>query len=120
MFDITQFEIQFVGVGRGTAIFPAIVGENSTYRQLSFAIEGQDLIVQHRNGTFGKFANMEETEGIGTIGIDYRLKIHPTDSLEPANVEGVLAKQFAWPRRFNMPFAKTGIDLFDLGDLFRG
>jgi len=65
MLDIAQFEIQFIGMSRCTAIFSAIVGENSRYRQLSFTIERQDLVVQHRNGALGKFANVEETEGIG-------------------------------------------------------
>lgn len=65
MFDITQLEIQFIGMSRCSAIFSTIVGENSSYRQLSFAVEGQDIVVQHRNGALGKFANVEETEGIG-------------------------------------------------------
>lgn len=70
----------------GPAEFAAIVSEHGFHRHVENSVEGQHIVVQHRETTEpGLFRGIQETEGVGALA---------AHTLDQADEEGVNRHQF--------------------------
>jgi len=120
MFDVVQGQEQFVGMALPAAELPAIVGEDGPDGQAPLLVLRQDVVVQDQGGLLGELAGVEVAEGVGAEGVHHGLQVDLAHALEHADVEGVLAQQFAGAGALDVPFLEAGVGLLDGGHLGRG
>ena len=64
MVDAVEVEVELIRVPLRAAELAAVVGVHRADGQAEMAVEGQDLVVQHRHSGLGLFGDVQETEGV--------------------------------------------------------
>lgn len=91
--DLIEREVEIRGMGTATSELVPLSMRDGLNRQPVVAVERENIVIAYGHGTSGHLPGMEETEGVGTIGIHYRRE---TDCPDPL---GVPTKKASCPRR---------------------
>ena len=102
-------QVELIRMLLGAAELAAVVGQHRAHRQIELAIEGQHLVVQHRDGRFGLLGDVQEAERVAAEGIHHGMQVDLADALERADEEGVLAKQLARLGAFDVTLAEARV-----------
>jgi hypothetical protein len=79
----------------GAAELSTVVGEDGADRQVEVAVERQHVVVQHGDCRLGLLRDVQEAEGIRSVGVDHGVQVDLADALEGADEEGVSREQLA-------------------------
>jgi len=120
MLNIIELQEDLIGMNRRPpAVFPAIVSQYAFYLQIMSFVKGQDSIIEDIHSSLRKLRSVQLAKGKGAVGIHDGLKIDPSDALQGADQEGILAEEIAWVRALHPSFAEAGIGFLQKLDLFR-
>jgi len=90
-----------------------VVRVNCLDREASVAVKGQDIGMEHGNGTIWVYRRKEETDRIRPKGDHRRMEMDTSDTYECTHKEGVLTEAHTGTVRFAMLFPEAGIRLLD-------
>src|SRR5262245_23206887 len=120
--DILYGEIEFIFMAiMGAAIFGAAICQNALERHALVLVERNDAVIKQIGGGDRRLAVIELGKADLGIGVDESLLVNASNTLEGADVEGVLSA--AITRAFTLEFAMVffvGLCLLQRGDLSFG
>ena len=82
VFDSVERQVQFKGMRRRTAKLRAVICQNRSDFKTMIRIEGKRVVMQQRRGALRPLPRVEESKGIGAIGIRDSLQINLPDPLQ--------------------------------------
>ena len=90
VFDVLQLQEEFVGMVLGTATeFAAIVRNHGMHKGVMLLEEGQDVVVEHVDGSHRQFGGVEPSPSITIVTVDDGLQIASSDAFEGVHMEGI-------------------------------
>jgi len=102
--DVLDREVEFVFVGLGgAAVFGAAVGQHPAQLEFLLVEEGHDAIVEQIGRGDRGLAVIKLGEAELAVGVDEGLLVDAPDTLQRADIEGVLRAAIAWA--FALEFA---------------
>jgi hypothetical protein len=95
VFDVIESKVDLIRMGLCAAKFFTVIGKNSFNIDPEFAIKGNNVIMEHRNGRLSLFGGVKKAEGITREGIHNGMKVDFPDTFEGANEKSILVEELS-------------------------
>lgn len=91
MLNIVQLQEYLIGMNhRSPAVRTTIIREDVFHFEVLRFVEGQHPVIEDIHGGLRELGGVKLSKGKRTIGVDDSLEPDAADSLDPADVEGIL------------------------------